>query len=103
MENENRIIQLLSVTQAAHLLNISTKTIYYLVSRNKIPFIRIGKHLRFHEGKLLNFLEENTREGIKRTTWHLTPVPLESPRVQRSLTTRRVALAHQKGVGNGNY
>ena len=49
--------------ELAALLKVSVKTIYYWVSRNEIPFIRIGKHLRFHADDVLRSFVDKTEEA----------------------------------------
>ena len=39
--------KLLNVKELGEVLNVSEGTIYYWVSRDEVPFIRIGKHIRF--------------------------------------------------------
>jgi excisionase family DNA binding protein len=39
--------ELFSVNEIADFLKVSRKTIYYWVSRNEIPYMKMGKHLRF--------------------------------------------------------
>lgn len=38
---------LLTLDQIAKHLSVSRKTIYYWVGRAEIPFVRVGRHLRF--------------------------------------------------------
>lgn len=53
---------LLSIEEMAAELQVSTKTIYYWVGRFEIPFLKIGRHLRFQPDVVLQFFEEKTRE-----------------------------------------
>lgn len=39
--------QMLTVKQAAHILNIKERTLYALVDKKQIPFRRVGGALRF--------------------------------------------------------
>ncbi len=61
--------KLLTVTEIAHVLNVSTKTIEYWVSRKEIPSIKIGKHNRFSLEITLQFFADKhfkeTGEKIK--------------------------------------
>lgn len=55
MSNLNK---LLTVTELSEVLNVSTGTIYYWLSRNEIPFIQIGRHKRFSLKLTLEFFAE---------------------------------------------
>lgn len=55
-------LQLLTLTEIAALLRVSKKTIYYWVNRNEIPFLRIGRHLRFNPEVVLAFFSLKTEE-----------------------------------------
>lgn len=53
---------LLTVTSAAELLNISTRTLYALVERGEVPHARVGGQIRF----VPSALEQWLRDGGKR-------------------------------------
>jgi excisionase family DNA binding protein len=56
--------QILTRTEAADFLKIPRRTIDYLVSRNQIPFSRIGRrNVRFDRERLEELLKE--RKGIE--------------------------------------
>ena len=48
----------LNIEQAAELLNLAVQTIYGLVHRKKIPFIKKHKRLYFKESELIKWLED---------------------------------------------
>jgi excisionase family DNA binding protein len=55
---------LLSYDELAALLNISKNSIYALVSRKRIPFVRIGpRTVRFIVADIETWLDERSREG----------------------------------------
>ena len=54
-EDLTTIKNLYTPSQLASKLNISIKTIYYYARRNEIPFVRIGKHLRFNFDDVLSY------------------------------------------------
>jgi excisionase family DNA binding protein len=54
----------LTVPQAAEFLNLSTSTVYGLVSRREIPNFKRGKHLYFSNTEL----EEWVKQGRRKTT-----------------------------------
>jgi excisionase family DNA binding protein len=45
--------RLLNIDELARFLGVSRKTIYYWVGRAEIPFVRVGRHLRFEPGPVL--------------------------------------------------
>lgn len=47
---------LLTVREAAELLNISSRTLYAHVETNRIPCLRIGRAVRFDREALIEFL-----------------------------------------------
>jgi excisionase family DNA binding protein len=49
--------------EIAAMLRVPEKTIYYWVGRNEIPFIRVGRHLRFVPEKVIAFFSEQTRQA----------------------------------------
>jgi len=55
--------RLLTVTEAAMLLRLAVPTIYGLVQRNQIPYIKKTKLLYFSERKLNEWLEKGENNG----------------------------------------
>lgn len=51
----------LKIGQVAELLNCSVPTLRYWVFRGKIPFIKIGRSIRFDEQEIFKWLELNSR------------------------------------------
>ena len=47
--------RLLDVSEAAALLHVKGKTLYAWVSRNKIPYRKLGSLVRFHRGELIEW------------------------------------------------
>ena len=47
--------QLLTVEEAAALLQVKTGTLYAWASRGKVPYRKVGVLLRFHRGELLEW------------------------------------------------
>ena len=47
--------KLLTGKELAEILNVSTQTIYYWVSRNEIPYVKIGKHNRFIKDDVIKY------------------------------------------------
>lgn len=63
--NENSkttLTEVLSVSLLAEALKVPTGTIYYWISREpKFPYIRMGRHLRFHLQDVLDYFDEKTK------------------------------------------
>ena len=50
-------------SEMAEQLKVSVNTIYYWVARHEIPFMRIGKHLRFSPNEVLGFFAKKVEES----------------------------------------
>jgi excisionase family DNA binding protein len=51
---------LLTPTQAAQLLNVKTSWIYEATRTNRLPCIRVGRHIRFTRGMLEDWIESHS-------------------------------------------
>lgn len=51
----------LSPKELAAKLKVPVNTIYYWVSRNQIPVIKMGKHNRFHYEEVMSFFRNKTK------------------------------------------
>ena len=60
--NKNR---LLTITEASELLSIKVSRLRTAVFRKEIPFIKIGRLVRFKEDDLMNWVSENTQKVKK--------------------------------------
>ena len=78
---------LLTIQEIALRLNVPVKTIYYWVHRREIPYLKVGKHLRFDEEKVIQCFESKATERRPIAAWQVQRGPLESPTVSWSLTT----------------
>jgi excisionase family DNA binding protein len=58
MRNNNYI----SSKELAKKINVPVNTIYYWVSLNKIPYIKMGKHNRFLYREVMKFFKNKTLE-----------------------------------------
>lgn len=58
---------LLTVTQAAQLLNLARATVYNLVSQKQIPVCKKGKRLYFSKAALLNWIKEGKKPTLEET------------------------------------
>ncbi len=53
-----------TITQLATTLQVPVKTIYYWVHRKQIPFVKMGRHLRFNPTDVLGaFVAKTAGEG----------------------------------------
>lgn len=71
-ERDSSDAPLLSIRQAAHLLAVSVSTLYGWVWQRKIPFVKIGRALRFDRKDLAEFVRVN-----KHAPWHDAAVKQE--------------------------
>lgn len=54
--------RLITVKQAAIYLSLSQQTVYNLVQRNDIPFVRIGRAVRIDKNALDEMLNEESNK-----------------------------------------
>ncbi len=52
--------KLLTVEQVAKAMQVSVKTVYRLVTENKIPSLRVGSSIRFDPDKIQEWQNQNT-------------------------------------------
>ncbi len=55
--------QLATPKEMAELLRVSPKTIYYWATRREIPFVRVGRHIRFVTHDVISHFFEKTRSA----------------------------------------
>ncbi|HAR43454.1 MAG TPA: hypothetical protein DCS07_12620 [Bdellovibrionales bacterium] len=77
-------LRLLTPKELGAELQVSVGTIYYWVCRNEIPFIKVGRHLRFRLPEVIECFAKRT-QPIRSC---LRPRNKVSPTKHRSLTTR---------------
>lgn len=56
----------LTVTEVATLLKINAQTVYRYVYARKIPFIKVGRKIRFSEAEILAWLAETSYSPSRR-------------------------------------
>lgn len=64
--------RLLTIQQAAELLSIKVSRLRTAVFRREIPFVKIGRLVRFKEDSLLNWIDEmsqKTRAQQEEDSW----------------------------------
>lgn len=50
----------MTLDEVARYLHVSRKTVYYWVGRAEIPFVRVGRHLRFDPGAVMRHFSMKT-------------------------------------------
>ena len=80
--------QLLTVGELAVALKISTGTLYYWVSRDEIPFLKVGRHLRFDLAQVRAHFAEQTE--LRRKPCPPPMASVSRPRARRSLKTQEI-------------
>lgn len=48
--------QLLTIEELAHFLNVKVKTLYGMIHREEIPFLKVGRLLRFNREQIETWL-----------------------------------------------
>ena len=97
MDEKTSIERLVALDEMASLLSVSKRTLYYWVTRQEIPFTKIGKHIRFLPTEVIEFFKEKTRKTVP---CRIAEVLVEKE--FRSLTIRKRGLAEPLGVSNAN-
>lgn len=57
--------KLLTIEEASHFLSIKISRLRTAVFKKEIPFVKIGRLVRFQESDLLKWIESNTH-GVKK-------------------------------------
>lgn len=57
--------EVLTVKEAAELLDITRPTLYNLMSKRQVPFMKKGKRCYFLRGELLNYLKQGRRRTVE--------------------------------------
>lgn len=63
MLNQDNRLELFNIFQMAERLRVPASTLYYWVGRNQIPFVKVGRHLRFDPLCVVEYFAEKTREA----------------------------------------
>lgn len=69
-KNETQYPEYLNIEECASMLNLAKPTLYAMVSRGEIPYIKKTKRLYFRKDALIKWLEDSKTSvsGSKRTT-----------------------------------
>lgn len=59
---EQQADELLTVQQAAKLLNLATPTVYSLISKGKLPYMKQSKRVYFSRTELLEYIRSGRRK-----------------------------------------
>jgi excisionase family DNA binding protein len=55
----------LSPKELAKLVNVPLNTVYYWISKDEIPYIKMGKHIRFSYGEVMEHFRKKTSDYSK--------------------------------------
>lgn len=55
----------LSPKELASLVNVPVNTIYYWISKDEIPYIKMGKHIRFSYDEVMEHFKNKTTKHSK--------------------------------------
>jgi excisionase family DNA binding protein len=70
MENDVHAVSLLTVSEAAELLQMSRQTVLRLLQREKLPTFKVGNQWRISESQLIQWIE-----ACESAQMHDTPDP----------------------------
>ncbi len=55
----------LNPKELAERINVPVNTIYFWISREEIPFTKMGKHIRFSLPEVMEFFKQKTQENSR--------------------------------------
>ena len=87
---------LLTLEEIATYLRVPRKTVYHWVSRNEIPYLKVGRHLRFDAQVVINFFEKLSSE--RRSPCLYSPSLIINRGAFRSLKSREANSTSKEGV-----
>jgi excisionase family DNA binding protein len=58
MDNQLQSIRLLTLSKAAELLNVSTRTLHRMIRNGKLPAFKVGGQWRVRESQLRQWIEQ---------------------------------------------
>lgn len=64
MEQDFDSLRLLTLSEAAHLLQVSTKTLQRMIRSGNLPALKVGGQWRLRESQLMHWIQ--SREGADR-------------------------------------
>ena len=65
METKGLQDDIMTIDQLCAWLQLKKSFVYDLTSSNRIPFIKIGRHLRFRRSDIIGWLDEKTQEPVE--------------------------------------
>ncbi len=87
---------LITIQEMSSQLKVSVKTIYYWVHRKEIPYLKVGKHLRFDADKVIQCFESRAALNRPTSAWLAGSGSLESRSFSCSLKTGARTMAGPK-------
>lgn len=58
-------LELLTLTEAAERLSVTPRMMRRLYYERRVPFVRVGKHIRFRPVDLDNYIEANVVAAVR--------------------------------------
>jgi excisionase family DNA binding protein len=62
MKPKERGHEILTIKEVSDLLQVHPVTLYRLIKEGKVPSFRIGKHWRFHRGRIVRWMAAGSKE-----------------------------------------
>lgn len=92
-----------TLTEIAELLRVSPKTVYYWVSRSEIPYLKVGRHLRFNPHQVLSHFAPRGEHGGPASCSHCEHALAFRSRAWSLKNRGENCWFLTKGIGNGHY
>jgi excisionase family DNA binding protein len=63
-KKERIYMKIINISQAADLLKVAPSWVRYKVFKKQIPFLKVGRHIRFDESEIRNWLSKNSMGAL---------------------------------------
>lgn len=96
--------RLLNIGQLAGLLGVEVSTVYSWTHRKAIPFIKIGKLVRFRESDIMTWLEKKACTPDQPAPIKASPIKSGNSRARKAISNdyvARIVEGARKEVFNG--
>lgn len=68
IEMETESVELLTCQEVADMLSVSRGALYKMILRQQVPFVRIGKHIRFERTAIIGWIKDRRVPASERGT-----------------------------------
>lgn len=85
-------VAFMNVEELGRMLGVSPKTIYYWVSRNEVPYFKVGRHLRFRAQEVIEHFAGCSRASV---SCHLSALSVQNG-IHGSLKAKRADIANSQ-------